>query len=92
MDQPRKEIITWQEVNKLVSLLPPQFDTEYDSIIMVIPNGIIPGGILAAFTGIDDLHVAKAGFPPKADLEKAKLCASRLHRRQTKGQLAVYPC
>jgi len=73
MDQPRKEIISWREVNKLVSLLPPQFETEFDAIIMISPNGVIPGGILASMTGIDDLHVAKVEFPPKADLEKAKL-------------------
>ena len=73
MEQPRKEIISWREVNKLVSLLPPQFETEFEAIIMVTPNGIIPGGILAAATGIDELHVAKVEFPPEADLEKAKL-------------------
>lgn len=73
MDQPRKEIISWREVNKLVSLLPPQFDTEFDSIIMVTPNGIIPGGMLAATTGIEDLHIAKVEFPPEADLNKTKL-------------------
>ena len=73
MEQPRKEIISWREVNKLVSLLPPQFDGEFDSIIMIVPNGIIPGGILAASTGIDDLHIAKVEFPPEADLDKAKL-------------------
>lgn len=73
MDQPRKEIISWREVNKLVSLIPPQFETEFDAIIMVTPNGIIPGGILAAAAGIDDLHIAKVEFPPEADLERAKL-------------------
>lgn len=73
MEQPRKEIISWQEVNILVSLLPPQFETEFDTIIMISPNGIIPGGILAASTGIDDLYIAKADFPPKGDLEQAKL-------------------
>ena len=73
MEHPRKEIISWQEVNKLVSLLPPQFETEFDTIIMITPNGIIPGGILASSTGIDDLHIAKADFPSEADLEHAKL-------------------
>ena len=63
MEHPRKEIISWQEVNKLVSLLPPQFETEFDTIIMITPNGIIPGGILASSAGIDDLHIAKADFP-----------------------------
>jgi hypoxanthine phosphoribosyltransferase len=75
MDQPRKEIISWREVYKLVNLLPPQFETEFDSIIMIVPNGIIPGGILASSTGIDDLHIAKVEFPPEADLKKTKLFA-----------------
>lgn len=73
MEQPRKEFISWREVNKLVSLLPPQFDSVFDTIIMITPNGIIPGGILAASTGIEDLHVAKVEFSPEADLKKAKL-------------------
>ncbi|HDD55447.1 MAG TPA: hypothetical protein ENG59_04325 [Chloroflexi bacterium] len=73
MEQPRKEIISWREVNKLVSLLPPQFETEFDTIVMITPNGIIPGGILAALTGIDDLHIAKVEFPPEANHKKTKL-------------------
>ncbi len=73
MVQPRKEFISWREVYKVVSLIPSQFETEFDSIIMITPSGIIPAGILAAATGIDDLYVAKVVFPPEADLERAKL-------------------
>jgi hypoxanthine phosphoribosyltransferase len=75
MDQSRKEFISWREVYKVVSLIPEQFTTEFDSIIMVSPKGIIPAGILAAATGIDDLFVAKVEFPPEleADMKKAKL-------------------
>ncbi len=73
MVQPRKEFISWREVYKLVSLIPSQFETEFDAIIMITPKGVIPAGILAAATGIDDLYVSRVEFPPEADLEKAKL-------------------
>lgn len=75
MNQPRKEFISWREVYKIVSQIPEQFTTEFNSIIMISPKGVIPAGILAAATGIDDLFIAKVEFPPEseADLEKAKL-------------------
>lgn len=73
MAQPRKEIISWREVSKLINLIIPQFDTEYSAIIMISPGGIIPSGMMAAAAGIDEIYLAQVQFPSEADLEEAKL-------------------
>lgn len=73
MNELRKEIISWQEVSKLVSLIVPQFEFEFDCIIMVSPSGIIPAGIIAAASAITDLQVAKVEFPPDTELKPSKL-------------------
>jgi hypothetical protein len=73
MDQPRKEIISWREVSKLVSIIIPQFESVFDSIIMISPSGVIPAGMLAAAAGIGELMIAQVDFPPDTDLEKSKL-------------------
>ena len=73
MNELRKEIISWQEVSKLVSLIVPQFEIVFDNILMVSPSGVIPAGMLAAASGISELQVAKVDFPPDSDLEPSKL-------------------
>ena len=73
MDQSRKEIISWRELSKLVSLIITQFETIYDSIIIISPSGIIPAGMISAAAGIEELLIAQVEFPPEADQEKSKL-------------------
>ncbi len=73
MELPRKEIISWREVSKLITLILPQFVTEYNAIIMISPGGIIPTGMMAAAAGIDEIYLAQVQFPSEADLEEAKL-------------------
>ncbi len=73
MDQPRKEFISWREVSKLVSVIIPQFETIFDSIVMVSPSGIIPAGMLAAAAGIEEMMIAQVSFPPDSELEQSKL-------------------
>ena len=73
MKDPRKEIVSWQEVSKLVSSIVPQFEIVFDCIVMVSPSGVIPAGILSAAAGISELLVAQVEFPPESDLEPSKL-------------------
>jgi hypoxanthine phosphoribosyltransferase len=73
MNEHRKEIISWQEVSILVSLIVPQFEFEFDSIVMVSPSGVIPAGIIAATAAISDLQVAQVEFPSNTDLKPSKL-------------------
>ena len=39
---PRREILTWQDVDQLIDHLIPQFETEFEAMIMVTHGGIIP--------------------------------------------------
>ena len=73
MDHPRKEIISWLEVSKLISQILPQFEDEFETIVMISPSGVIPAGMVAAAAGIQDIYLARVDFPPETDLEKAKL-------------------
>lgn len=73
MDQSRKEFITWREVSKLVSVIIPQLETIFDSVIIVSPSGIIPAGMVAAAAGVEEIMLAQVDFPPDSELEKSKL-------------------
>jgi hypoxanthine phosphoribosyltransferase len=73
--QMRKEILKWDEVEKLIDHLMPQFDQEFDAMIMITRGGIIPGGILAEKMGITHILTAAVDFPAQTEMEKAKLLA-----------------
>lgn len=71
----RREILTWQEVESLIDHLVPQFETEFDAMLMITRGGIIPGGILAETLGIEHILTAAVDFPAQTEMEKAKLLA-----------------
>jgi len=71
----RREILTWQEVEGLIDHLVPQFETEFDAMLMITRGGIIPGGILAETLGIEHILTAAVDFPAQTEMEKAKLLA-----------------
>ncbi|MFO8035420.1 MAG: hypothetical protein R6U57_02175 [Anaerolineales bacterium] len=73
MVQPRQELISWEEVGKLVFHLIDQFQTEFEAIIMISPSGVIPAGMLASAMGLKQLLIAQVDFPPDPDQEKSKL-------------------
>jgi hypoxanthine phosphoribosyltransferase len=73
MDQPRQELISWEEVGKLVFHLIDQFQTEFEAIIMISPSGVIPAGMLASAMGLRELLLAQVEFPPDPNQEKSKL-------------------
>jgi hypoxanthine phosphoribosyltransferase len=47
MDQMRRELLTWDDVDALIDHLIPQFEGGFDAMVIVTRGGIIPGGILA---------------------------------------------
>ncbi|MFM8319939.1 MAG: phosphoribosyltransferase [Chloroflexota bacterium] len=71
----RREILTWDDVDRLIDHLVPQFDTEYDAMVMITRGGIIPGGMLAEAMGITHLLTAAVDFPIQMEMEKARLMA-----------------
>lgn len=69
----RREIVTWQEVDRLVDYLLPQFRREFTAMLMITRGGIIPGGMLAEAMDITHVLTAAVNFP--AQLEKSTLMA-----------------
>jgi hypothetical protein len=73
--QPRNELITWDDVTKLIDHLVPQFEEEFDAMVMITRGGIIPGGILAEALRLTHILTAAVDFPAQMEMEKAKLMA-----------------
>ncbi|NPA06639.1 MAG: phosphoribosyltransferase [Chloroflexi bacterium] len=71
----RREILTWEDVDKLVEYLIPQFDTEFDAMIIITRGGLIPGGLLAEALDITHILTAAVDFPAEVEMEQAKLSA-----------------
>ncbi len=68
----RREILTWQDVDKLIDHLIPQFETEFDAMMMVTRGGIIPGGMLAEALKVDIILTAAVDFPSEMEMDKQR--------------------
>ena len=73
--QPRREVITWTEVDHLIDHLIPQFKREFTAMVMITRGGVIPGGMLAEAMDITHILTAAVDFPAQSASEKAKLMA-----------------
>src|SRR3972149_5412968 len=71
----RSELISWEEVGKLIDHLIPQFQTEFDAMVMITRGGIVPGGMLCEALDVVDVLTASVGFPFEVEREAAKLYA-----------------
>jgi hypoxanthine phosphoribosyltransferase len=71
----RNEVLTWEEVDKLIDHLLPQFDGEFEAMLMITRGGLIPGGLLAEAMGITHLLTAAVDFPAQMEMERTKLMA-----------------
>jgi hypothetical protein len=69
----RREVITWEEVNRLIDHLVPQLQREFTAMVMITRGGIIPGGLLAEAMGITHILTAAVDFPAQMRTEQAKL-------------------
>lgn len=73
--QMRHEFLSWQEVDKLIDHLIPQFELEFDGMVIITRGGIIPGGMLAEALGITHVLTAAVDFPAAMDQAESKLYA-----------------
>jgi len=71
--EPRREMITWEEVDKLIDHLLPQFRREFTAMVLITRGGIIPGGMLAEAMNITHILTAAVDFPAQSKTEKANL-------------------
>ncbi len=77
----RKEILTWNDVDQLIDHLIPQFEIEFDAMIMVTHGGIIPGGLISEALQLDTILTAAVDFPNEMQLEDER----------KKGRLLAWP-
>jgi len=72
MIPPRKEMLTWDDVALLIDHLLPQFEEEFDAMMVITRGGIIPGGLLAEALGLAHILTAAVDFPAEMELAKTK--------------------
>jgi len=63
METPRRDVLTWQDVDRLIDSLLPKFRGEFTAMVMITRGGIIPGGMLAEAMGLTHLLTAAVDFP-----------------------------
>lgn len=73
-DQPHI-MMTWADIDRLISYLIPKFDREFTAMVMVTRGGIIPGGMLAEAMNITHILTAAVDFPAQLEAEQNKLMA-----------------
>jgi len=66
----RREALGWEDVDKLIDHLIPQFEIEFEAMVMITRGGIIPGGLLAEALNLTTLFTAAVDFPAEMELEK----------------------
>jgi hypoxanthine phosphoribosyltransferase len=71
----RRELLTWEDVDRLVDHLLTQFNTDYEAMVMVNRGGIIPGGMLSEAMHILNIFTAAVEFPPLAIEKDERLLA-----------------
>ncbi len=72
----RRELVSWEEVDKLIDHLVPQFRREFTAMIMITRGGIIPGGMLADAMDITHILTAAVDFPAQMENQKSSLMMS----------------
>jgi hypoxanthine phosphoribosyltransferase len=68
----RREILTWNDVDQCIDHLMPQFEVEFDAMVMITRGGLVPGGIMAELMQINDIFTAAVDFPAQMETEKDK--------------------
>ena len=71
----RKELVSWEEVTRLIDHLIPQFTIDFDGMVIVTRGGIVPGGLLCEALELEDVLTAAVDFPSEMARESSKLLA-----------------
>jgi hypoxanthine phosphoribosyltransferase len=74
-DQPseelKREIVSWNDIDKLVDHLIPQFRGEFDGLLMITKGGLVLGGVLSEALDIKHVLTASVYFPDEVDQKLA---------------------
>ena len=71
--EPRRDMITWEEMDRLIDHLLPQFRREFTAMVLITRGGIILGGMLAEAMDITHILTAAVDFPAQMKTEQSKL-------------------
>lgn len=63
----QREILSWEDIDKLIDHLIPQFRGEFDGLLMITKGGLVPGGILSEAMGMTHVLTASVYFPDEVD-------------------------
>jgi hypoxanthine phosphoribosyltransferase len=75
MEPLRREVLSWDDVDALIDHLLPQFEHEFEAMVMITRGGIIPGGMLTQAMDLAQVLTAAVDFPAQMEMEKAGLFA-----------------
>jgi hypothetical protein len=75
MHPTRHELLIWADVDRLIDNLLPQFEGDFDAMVLITRGGIIPGGMLAEAIGITHILTAAVDFPAQLEMERMRLMA-----------------
>ena len=73
--QMRREVLSWEDVDKLIDHLIPQFETEFEAMVIITRGGIIPGGMLAEAMNVTHVLTAAVDFPFELERAQSKFLA-----------------
>lgn len=68
----RREALTWNDIDQLIDHLIPQFETEFDTMMIITRGGIVPGGLLAEALDVINILTAAVDFPAEMEMEREK--------------------
>lgn len=71
----RRELVSWDELDKLIDHLLPQFRREFTAMVVVTRGGIVPAGLLAEAMDITHILTAAVDFPAQFKTDKSPLMA-----------------
>lgn len=69
----RRELVSWDEINRLIDHLIVQFEQEFEAMVMITRGGIVPGGMLAEAMNITHILTAAVDFPAQMESERHNL-------------------
>ena len=68
----RRELLTWDDIDMLIDHMIPQFNVEFEGMVMITRGGIVPGGLLAAALHLENILTAAVDFPAEAEMDSAR--------------------
>ena len=67
---PRRVVLNWEDVDRLIDKLVPQFKREFNAMVIITRGGLIPGGMLAEAMNITHILTAAVDFPAEMGRNK----------------------